>query len=88
MHKAAGGKDKRATYQMAVQKQESVLWDETDSESGESRISYVGKPTTMEAQNQYLPKEGEQDNEEDLAQAQSRPVDRGFRAFSHSIHAT
>jgi len=65
--------DQKDAYDTAVQRQESILFDETDSEKIESKISYVRK-IDMDTQE-------ETQNEDKVIKV----VDKKFRAFSYSI---
>lgn len=62
-------------YDTAVQRQESILFDETDSEKIESKVSYVRK-IDMDTQ--------EETQNEDRT---IKVVDKKFRAFSYTIDA-
>ena len=85
MHVQAG-QDPRAAYRNAVQNQESILWDETDKDEEEMRVSYVGKQKVEEDENKYLAKGTDQEGE-DGTFLPPRPVDTRIRAFAYSIDA-
>jgi len=56
----------RSAYNTAVKNQESVLFDETDTEKIESKITYVGKPTAMTKKDSASDDDkGKEDHDED-----------------------
>lgn len=86
MHQQAG-KDGGAAYRNAVQNQESILWDETDKDDEELRVSYVGRPRQKGEENKHLPKGAEQDGDGVTHVQMPKAIDTRIRAFSHSIDA-
>lgn len=73
----------RNAYNTAIKNQESVLFDETDTEKVETRISFVGKPAALQDSDTA----SNTDKESREIDKSMRVHDKKWRAFSYSIEA-
>jgi len=72
-------------FQGAIQREESVLFDETDNQIEEEKVSYITKGSNQ--QNQYLPQISS-DSSLQKDQDQIPLIDKTKRAFSLSIESS